>query len=100
MTPGSRKGCAVAQDPPGDGGIITIRDVYWLVQEVHTRTTELQQQVSVLAERAGEDRRRTRSQEQEIQGLKIKVYSFSGAVLLLSTMLAILGHVTGASGSG
>jgi hypothetical protein len=90
----------VAQQNPGDGGIVTIRDVYLLVQQVHTRTTALQQQVSVLTERAEEDRRRTQGQEDEIQSLKIKVYSFSGALLLLSTMLTILSHAARAGVPG
>ena len=90
----------MAQQNPGDGGIVTIRDVYFLVQQVHTRTTALQQQVSVLTERAEEDRRRTQGQEDEIQSLKIKVYSFSGALLLLSTMLTILSHAARAGVPG
>ncbi len=83
----------------GDDGIVTIRDIYALVQQVNTRTTELMHQVNTLALRAEEDRRRAAEDRSEAEGLaeemgklKIKVYTATATATALMSVLVTLGQ--------
>lgn len=84
----------------GDDGIVTIRDIYALVQQVNTRTTELMHQVNTLALRAEEDRRRAAEDRDEAEELaeemgklKIKVYTATATATTLMSILVVLGQV-------
>lgn len=80
---------------PDDDGIVTIRDIYSLVQQVNTRVVELTQQVNTLTERAQEDRLANESLAEEMGKLKIKVYAAMIAITLASTMLVAFGSFSG-----
>lgn len=75
-----------------DDNIVTVRDIYALVQEVNTRVVALNQQVTTLTERAGEDRAQVDAMSDEMQSLKVKVYASVAAFALVYTMMSILGQ--------
>ncbi|MER6605765.1 hypothetical protein ABT282_07570 [Streptomyces sp. NPDC000927] len=78
--------------------IVTMRDVYTLVQQLNTRTAELVQQVNQIAERAEEDRRQFGELTEELGRLKIKVYASIAAIAIVGTILAALSQVGNLSG--
>jgi hypothetical protein len=77
----------------GDDGIVTMRDVYVLVQQVNTRTTELMHQVNTLAARAQEDRDATEAVEEEMGKIKVKVYTAMATVTALTSILVVLSQL-------
>lgn len=78
-----------------DDNIITIRDIYTLVQQLNTQVTGLVQQVNTLSERAAEDRREAEGMYQEMSRLKVKVYAVITAITLASTALVGVAQFTG-----
>lgn len=72
-----------------DEDIVTIRDIYVLVQRLNTQVTTLSQQVATLAQRAAEDRASAEKLEREMGKLKIKVYSAVAALTLASTLVMV-----------
>ena len=80
---------------PEQDGIVTIRDIYSLVQQVNTQVVELRQQVNTLTERAQEDRLASEALAEEMGKLKIKVYAAMIAITLASTILVAFGSFSG-----
>lgn len=83
----------------GDDSIVTMRDIYALVQQVNTRTTELMHQVNTLALRAEEDRRQSQADREEAEELademgklKVKIYTATATATTLMSILAVLGQ--------
>lgn len=72
-----------------DEDIVTIRDIYVLVQHLNTQATTLSQQVTTLTQRAAEDRTSAEKMEREMGKLKIKVYSAVAALTLASTLVVV-----------
>lgn len=70
--------------------IVTMRDIYTLVQQLNTRTAELVQQVNTIAERAEEDRTQFGLLAEELGKLKIKVYASIAAIAIVGSLMAIL----------
>lgn len=67
--------------------IVTIRDIYNLVQKLNNRVTELVQQVNTVADRAAEDRRAADELADEMGKLKTRVYGLIVAITLASTLV-------------
>lgn len=83
-----------------DDGVVTIRDIYALVQQVNTRTTELMHQVDTLNQRAREDRRQAAKDREdaeelaeEMGKLKIKIYTAVATATTLMSILVVLGQI-------
>lgn len=72
-----------------DEDIVTIRDIYVLVQRLNMQVTTLSQQVTTLTQRAAEDRISAEKMEREMGKLKIKVYSAVAALTLASTLVMV-----------
>lgn len=83
-----------------DEGIVTIRDIYSLVQQVNTRTTELMHQVNTLSLRAQEDRRQAQEaresaekMSEEMSRLKVKIYTVMATATTMMTLIVVLGQI-------
>lgn len=83
-----------------DDGVVTIRDIYGLVQQVNTRTTELMHQVDTLSQRAKEDRRQAERDREEAEQLaeemgklKVKIYTAVATATTLMSILVVLGQI-------
>ena len=87
-----QRGPDMTEDDP-----VTIRDIYTQLQQLNERSVQLVQQVGTLTERAQEDRNRMVEIANDIQKLKIKVYSIAAAIILFSTLTTVLDKVTQAS---
>lgn len=80
-----------------DDRIVTIRDIYALVQQVNTRTSELMHQVNTLASRAEEDRRKAQADREEAERLgeevgrlKVKVYTATATATAVMSAIVVL----------
>lgn len=69
--------------------IVTIRDIYTLVQHLNVQVSSLSQKVTTLTERAAEDRNTAERVAQEMGRLKVKVYSVVAALTLTSTLVVV-----------
>lgn len=76
-----------------DDGIVTIRDIYTLVQQVNTRTTELMHQINTVALRAQEDRREIEELAEEVGKIKLKVYTVVATVTTVLSIFTVLGQL-------